>query len=330
MNERAGRRSARAGWAAGWPRSSRRGPDRAAPRRHRAASVHARAARRAARQPRPDAVRRRADARRPRAELPRDRRSPRSSPTRSSRAPQFDEEALAELEHSIREFGLLQPIVVRETRPGTLRARHGRAPLAGRAARRAATAARDRPAHRRRRDAPRRAAGEHPPRPAQPARRGRRLRAAARRVRRHAHRARRPARPQPPGRHEHDPAAEAAGARCSAGSRPACSPPGTPARCSALDDAGQQEELAARIVAEGMSVRATEEAVRPRCAARAADSSRRPARRRPMHAPGSAGSGRAAVRPLRHARARSSSASARDGSSSSSGRWRTWSASPSS
>jgi ParB family transcriptional regulator, chromosome partitioning protein len=31
---------------------------------------------------------------------------------------QFDEEALAELEHSIREFGLLQPIVVRETTPG--------------------------------------------------------------------------------------------------------------------------------------------------------------------------------------------------------------------
>jgi ParB family transcriptional regulator, chromosome partitioning protein len=31
----------------------------------------------------------------------------------------FDEEALAELEHSIREFGLLQPIVVRETDPGS-------------------------------------------------------------------------------------------------------------------------------------------------------------------------------------------------------------------
>lgn len=30
----------------------------------------------------------------------------------------FDEEALGELEHSIREFGLLQPIVVRETVPG--------------------------------------------------------------------------------------------------------------------------------------------------------------------------------------------------------------------
>ncbi|MGH7747353.1 MAG: ParB/RepB/Spo0J family partition protein, partial [Candidatus Dormibacteria bacterium] len=31
----------------------------------------------------------------------------------------FDEEALAELEHSIREFGLLQPIVVRESSPGS-------------------------------------------------------------------------------------------------------------------------------------------------------------------------------------------------------------------
>jgi len=30
----------------------------------------------------------------------------------------FDEEALAELEHSIREFGLLQPVVVREAGPG--------------------------------------------------------------------------------------------------------------------------------------------------------------------------------------------------------------------
>ena len=31
----------------------------------------------------------------------------------------FDEEALAELEHSVREFGLLQPIVVREVEPGS-------------------------------------------------------------------------------------------------------------------------------------------------------------------------------------------------------------------
>ena len=54
----------------------------------------------------------------------------------------FDEEALAELEHSVREFGLLQPIVVREldepSRRGRRRrhprARHGRAPLARRPA----------------------------------------------------------------------------------------------------------------------------------------------------------------------------------------------------
>src|SRR5690349_22837852 len=32
---------------------------------------------------------------------------------------QFDDESLAELEHSIREFGLLQPIVVRESTPGS-------------------------------------------------------------------------------------------------------------------------------------------------------------------------------------------------------------------
>ena len=67
-----------------------------------------------------------------------------------------------------------------------------------------------------------------------------------------------------------------------------------------LDDAGQQEELAARIVAEGMSVRATEEAVvllrretpdKPRAGEATADAGA-----------GSAGSGRAAVGPLRHAR----------------------------
>src|SRR3954452_22580796 len=32
---------------------------------------------------------------------------------------QFDDESLGELEHSIREFGLLQPIVVREVRQGS-------------------------------------------------------------------------------------------------------------------------------------------------------------------------------------------------------------------
>src|SRR6478672_5909216 len=51
-----------------------------------------------------------------------------------------------------------------------------------------------------------------------------------------------------------------------------------------LEEAGQQEDLAARIVAEGMSVRATEEAVV--LLRREAPDKPRPARRRPMHAPG--------------------------------------------
>jgi ParB family chromosome partitioning protein len=51
-----------------------------------------------------------------------------------------------------------------------------------------------------------------------------------------------------------------------------------------LDDPGQQEELAARIVAEGMSVRATEEAVV--LARREAPASQRAPRRKSIHAPG--------------------------------------------
>lgn len=50
-----------------------------------------------------------------------------------------------------------------------------------------------------------------------------------------------------------------------------------------LEDAGAQEELAARIVAEGMSVRATEEAV---VLARRETPTSKPVRRRPMQAPG--------------------------------------------
>jgi ParB family chromosome partitioning protein len=51
-----------------------------------------------------------------------------------------------------------------------------------------------------------------------------------------------------------------------------------------LDEAEKQEELAARIVAEGMSVRATEEAVVLARNERAAPA--RKARRAPIHAPG--------------------------------------------
>ncbi|TWP52848.1 ParB/RepB/Spo0J family partition protein [Lentzea tibetensis] len=51
-----------------------------------------------------------------------------------------------------------------------------------------------------------------------------------------------------------------------------------------LEDANVQEELAARIVAEGMSVRATEEAVT--LAKNEAPAKPKPAPRKPMHAPG--------------------------------------------
>ncbi|TQM36011.1 ParB/RepB/Spo0J family partition protein [Pseudonocardia cypriaca] len=51
-----------------------------------------------------------------------------------------------------------------------------------------------------------------------------------------------------------------------------------------VEDPGKQEELAARIVAEGMSVRATEEAVV--LLRRDAPSSSKPTRRKPMQAPG--------------------------------------------
>ncbi len=52
-----------------------------------------------------------------------------------------------------------------------------------------------------------------------------------------------------------------------------------------LEDAGAQEDLAARIVAEGLSVRATEEAATLARGAPAAGAAK-PAPRRPMHAPG--------------------------------------------
>ena len=51
-----------------------------------------------------------------------------------------------------------------------------------------------------------------------------------------------------------------------------------------LEDAGAQEDLAARIVAEGLSVRATEEAAT--LARHAPAAAAKPAPRRPMHAPG--------------------------------------------
>ncbi len=103
---------------------------------------------------------------------------------------------MAELVHSIREVGLLQPVVVRAHRPG------GRYELVMGERRWRATQEAgldddpgDRPRDRRRRHAPRRAAGEPAPLPAQPAGRGRGLRPAARGLRLHPRRAGHPDRP---------------------------------------------------------------------------------------------------------------------------------------
>ena len=108
----------------------------------------------------------------------------------------FDEESLEELSHSIKEFGVLQPIVVRP--PGQrLRTGDGRAPAAGRHRGWPGPHPRHRAGHRRRGDAPGCVAGEHPPRPAEPAGRGGRLPAAAAGVRCHPRGAGQQDRPEP-------------------------------------------------------------------------------------------------------------------------------------
>ena len=126
---------------------------------------------------------------------------------------------MAELVHSIREIGLLQPVVVR-------RAGDGRYELIMGERRWRATqeAGLDddpghRPGDRRRRPAPRRAAGEPAPLPAQPARGGGRLPAAARRLRLHPRGAGHPDRPQPPADQQHAAAAQALPGRAAPGRR---------------------------------------------------------------------------------------------------------------
>ena len=97
----------------------------------------------------------------------------------------FDEDALEELVGSIREIGVLQPIVVRDAGDGyelIMGERRWRATqLAG-----LATDPRDHPGHRGLRPAARRAAGEPAPLAAEPAGGGGRVPAAARRLRVHA------------------------------------------------------------------------------------------------------------------------------------------------
>ncbi|CAA9217807.1 MAG: Chromosome (plasmid) partitioning protein ParB, partial [uncultured Blastococcus sp.] len=96
-------------------------------------------------------------------------------------------------------------------RRGRLRAHHGGASTPGGSRGRPGDRAGHRPGHHRRRHAPRRPAGEHPPRPAQPAGGGGGLPAAAGGVRRHTRGARRPHRPESLAGHQHHPAVEAAG-----------------------------------------------------------------------------------------------------------------------
>ncbi len=162
-----------------------------------------------------------------------------SPPTRGSREPSSTKRQLDELSRSIREIGVLQPIVVRRERhprgrlPG-LRADHGRAAAACESDRcRPRQHPGDRSGHRRLRSAARRAAGEPAPQPAEPARRGRRLPAAARRLRLHA-RGARPAHPPIAGRRSPTRCACCVCRRwSSAESPPGCSPRGTRGRCSA-------------------------------------------------------------------------------------------------
>ena len=121
----------------------------------------------------------------------------------------FDEEAMAELVHSIREVGLLQPVVVRKTGPEqfelVMGERRWRAVAGGRADHDPG----HRPGDRRHRHAPRRAAGEPAPVAAQPAGGGFGLRPAARRLLLHPRGAGQPDRPLASADQQHPAAAQA-------------------------------------------------------------------------------------------------------------------------
>ena len=97
----------------------------------------------------------------------------------------FDADDLAELVHSVREFGVLQPVVVRDVDDGTYELIMGERRT--RAAREAGLHLdpRGHPRHRRRAPAARRAAGEPAPLRAEPARRGLGVPAAAGGLRHH-------------------------------------------------------------------------------------------------------------------------------------------------
>ena len=83
---------------------------------------------------------------------------------------------------------------------------------------------------------------------------------------------------------QHDPAAQALARPSSAGSPPGCSRPGTPAPLLAVEDPELQDRLAGRVVAEGISVRGLEEIVAVGETGDAGEP--RPVRRRKPTAPG--------------------------------------------
>jgi ParB family chromosome partitioning protein len=196
---------------------------------------------------------------------------------------QFDDESLTELEHSIREFGLLQPIVVRETRPGSFQLVMGE----------------------RRWRAAKQVGLRHVPAIVRQTADDAMLRDA---LLENIHRVQLNPLDEAAAYEQllaefgvtHNELADRLGR-----SRPVVTntirllrlPVSVQRRVAAsvlsagharallgLDDAGQQEDLAARIVAEGMSVRATEEAVV--LLRREAPDKPRSVKRRPMHAPG--------------------------------------------
>ena len=184
----------------------------------------------------------------------------RIAPNRAQPRQVFDEEAMAELVHSIREIGVLQPVVVR--RRGDADHELVMGERRWRAAQEAGLEAV--PAivrgDRRRRHAPRRPAGEPAPVPAQPAGGGGRLPADARRLPgcTHGELAARIGRSRPQisntlrllaCRHRRFSVGSLGGSR-----------PGTPGRCW-RSKTRVQDRLAQRVVAEGISVRGLEEIV---------------------------------------------------------------------
>ena len=152
----------------------------------------------------------------------------------------FDEEAMASLTASIREVGVLQPVLVRPVGRRRVRAGGRGAPLAGGPARRPAGDPRARP-HRRRHRHARAGAGREPAaRGPQPARRGGRLPAADRGLPPHPRGGRHPGGQEPGGDLEH-PAPVPAARPASRSSWPRASwPPATPGRCSARPTAASR------------------------------------------------------------------------------------------